>query len=126
MVKITNKEMLNVNASLVYLSQKETAAWYQVSKNIRILKPFLSEWEDSHKSIIEKLADKDEEGKVAVNDKGQVSFGDNIDEANEAYESLLKEEVEIPFFTFSYSKLEDSKLDGLQVEPLIDVVILDE
>jgi hypothetical protein len=116
MVKITNKEMLNVNASLVYLSQKETAAWYQVSKNIRILKPFLAEWEESHKSIIEKLADKGEDGKVAVNDKGQVSFGDNIEKANESYESLLKEEVEIPFFTFSYSKLEDSKLDGLQVE----------
>ena len=58
MGKIKQKDLLNVNASLVYLSNEETSAWYQVAKNIRIIKKHIMEYEESHKSIMDKLADK--------------------------------------------------------------------
>lgn len=126
MSKISYKDLLNVNAGLVYLSNKGTGAWYQVAKNIRIIKKHIVEYEDSHKSIMEELAEKDEDGNVAVNDKGHVSFGDNMEKANQMYEDLMNEEVSVDFYTFPFERIGDVKLESLRVEPLLDVVILDE
>lgn len=126
MSKISYKDLLNVNVSLVYLSNEGTGAWYQVAKNIRIVKPFILEYEESHKSIMEKLADKNKDGTVKVNDKGHVSFGKNLDKANDMYDALMNEEVEVDFYTFPFEKIGDVKLQSLRVEPLLDVVVLDE
>lgn len=126
MGKIKQKDLLNVNASLVYLSNEETSAWYQVAKNIRIIKKHIMEYEESHKSIMDKLADKNKDGTIKVNDKGQVSFGKNLDKANDMYISLMEEDVDVNFHTFSFGKLGDSKLESLKIEPLLDVIIVDE
>ena len=126
MGKIKQKDLLNVNASLVYLSNEETSAWYQVAKNIRIIKKHIMEYEESHKSIMDKLADKNKDGTIKVNDKGQVSFGKNLDKANDMYISLMEEDVDVNFYTFSFGKLGDSKLESLKIEPLLDVIIVDE
>lgn len=126
MVKIKQKDLLNVNASLVYLSNEGTSAWYQVAKNIRIIKKHIMEYEESHKSIMDKLADKNKDGTVKINDKGQVSFGKNLDKANDMYISLMEEDVDVNFYTFSFDKIGDSKLESLKIEPLLDVIIVDE
>lgn len=126
MGKIKQKDLLNVNASLVYLSNEGTSAWYQVAKNIRIIKKHIMEYEESHKSIMDKLADKNKDGTVKVNDKGQVSFGKNLDKANDMYIALMEEDVDVNFYTFSFDKIGDNKLESLKIEPLLDVIIVDE
>ena len=126
MSKISHKELLNLNMGLVYMSEVGTGAWYQVAKNIRVFKKHLLEYEESHKSIMEKLADKNKDGSIKINDKGHVSFGNNLEKANEMYTSLMDEEIDVEFHKFSYDKIGDVKLDALKIEPLLDTLILDE
>lgn len=129
MSKLKNKDILIINESLLYLSQKGTAAWYQVSKNLRAVKAAVAEINATKDDILENCAEKDKDGVIKYEGEGverKVVWKD-ADEADKKWEEMMNDEApEIKFHKFSFDKFgEDVSLDALAIEPLIDVIIED-
>ena len=125
---ISNKDLLIVEASLKYLSAAQTDAWYQLGKNLRVIKPHLAAFRESHEAIVEKLGEKEKSGKVKMIGEGEtaeVDFGKNKDKADAAWKELINEEVKVDFYKFPYEKFGEAKLDAGAVEPLLDIIITD-
>jgi hypothetical protein len=125
--KLKNADILVINESLLYLSQKNTAAWYQISKNLRAIKVAVKEIEDSKNDIIENMAEKDKDGQIVYEGEGRerkVVWKD-IKKADEQWKQLMTEEAKkIDWFKFGYEKFGDTTdIDALAIEPLIDVCL---
>jgi hypothetical protein len=123
MKKVKNSELLVIDQALKYLSEQNTSAWYQISRNVKKIKPHLTTFQESHQSILDKYASKDNEGNISVSKDGGVDFGKNKTEADKLWKELLNEEINVEFYEFSVEKFGDSKLDPIAIEPLLDVVI---
>ena len=125
--KITNADALAIASSLNYLNQKETSAWYQIAKNSKKLKDVLEDINESKKLVFEKFAKKDAKGEIKFKDdaKTQIDFGKNADKADEMWNKVQLEEVEIDFHTFSRKVLDDQKLSPTAITPLLDIIIVD-
>lgn len=123
--EITNKELLQISQSLTILSQKETDAWYQISRNLKKVAGPVKELTELKNDILQKLAKKDEKGEVIFTDetKTRVDLGDNEAEADKLWNDLQNETREIEFFKFPYSKIGNLKISPMVMQPLIDVII---
>ena len=128
MVKLKKKEVLIINESLTYLSQQKTSAWYPISKNLKLVKPFILDINESREEIIKNLANIDEEGKVSTKDQNGVTVIDWKDEkeATTLWDDILNEEVSIDFYKFGIDKLDDLKVEPVIFEPLLDVCVVEE
>lgn len=127
-MKVSNKELLEINAALVYLSQEETDAWLKVSRNIKLIKPHIVSWDESNKEIISKHSVKDSDGKPQVN--GDLyDFGKNKKKAEDDYKALMEEQINVNFVPIKHEELtkdgETARLNAVNVESLLDVVIID-
>lgn len=128
MSKVTNKQLLEINASLKYLSTQETEAWYQVGRNLKKVEPMVEALNDARQNIIEKLVKKDKDGNWLYTDEAKTAWdlGENQKKADELWEETQKEEVAVEFHTFSYDVLKNTKLNAQAITPLIDTVIVEE
>ena len=123
MIKLKNREVLEIDQALAYLSQQNTSAWYGVSKNIRIITPLLKEIEASKLDIYKKYAKTNEKGNIETDEKGVVF--NNKEEADKMWVSLMEEEVEVEFFRIKLEDLKEFKLDASLMSLLVDRIIFE-
>ena len=126
--KLTNQDVLLIFEALKYLSDKETKAWYGISRNLQKIKPLTKSYHELKNEIIEKCAEKDEQDKVKYSrTENGIEFSiipDKLDEFREATNSLDNEEVkEIDWYKIKMDKLDDLKLDAVKLEVLLDIII---
>lgn len=129
MTKLKNKDVLIISDSLHYLNSMKTPAWYQISKNLRAIKPIIQEITDSKDDIIKNLAAKDKDGNVMFQGEGEaktVVFKDT-EAADKKWSAMMNEEAkDISWYMFSAEKFGNIELDALAIEPLIDVCLVEE
>ena len=123
MVKLKNSEVLVVDNALAYLSQQSTPAWYGVSKNIRIISPFLKEIEASKKDIIDRYGEKDKEGNLVIDEETNSPKFKDQEEVDKIWSGLMNEEVEIDFYKIKVDTLKDSNLNAGLMSRLVDVIL---
>tara|TARA_B100000497_G_C7406070_1_gene256657 strand:- start:69 stop:455 length:387 start_codon:yes stop_codon:yes gene_type:complete len=128
MSNVTNKQLLEISASLDFLSQQNTQAWYQIGRNLKKIKPFVEELNEAKVSIIEKFVKKDKEGAWVFLDENKTMWdlGDKQAEADKLWADTQEQKIKIDFFTFKFDALGDIKLNADSITPLIDTVILGE
>lgn len=119
---ITNKQLLEIEGALAYVSSQETEAWYQIGRNIQRIKPLIERFGESRKEIIDRLSEKDKNGNPKV-DGNNISFGDNAEEFIEKWTELMEESIEVDFYTFPFDKFGSAKLDAIKVQPLMDIIV---
>ena len=119
---ITNKQLLEIEGALAYVSKEQTEAWYQVGRNIQRIKPFLERFGETRKEIIERLAEKDKDGNPKV-EGNNISFGENAEEFIEKFTELMEESIEVDFYVFPFDKFGSAKLDAIKVQPLMDIIV---
>jgi hypothetical protein len=128
MDKLKNKDLILMNEALMYLSSKQTSAWFGVSKNIRAIKPHIEEINASKEDIIANLSQKDSEGKPMYVGDGQerrVVWTDEA-EADKVWKELMETPAaKIKWTSISEAKFGDVELDSFVVESLMDIVIVD-
>ena len=93
---------------------------YAVVKNKNKLKKIVEDFEEVRKSLIEKYAEKDENGEPVVEDN-RYKIADQTAFAKE-YSELLKEENEVDFHTIGIEALEDCKITGEFMDAISDFV----
>ena len=126
-MKVKNIDLLQINDALTYISEENTGAWYQVGKNMRIIKPHIAEFRESHQEIINKYAQRDKDNVVKFLDetKTQIDFGKHSEETTDLWNSLLQEEIDVDFHKFEYKTIGNQVLDAIRVEPLLDRIIIE-
>ncbi len=124
-VNLKNKDVIEINESLFYLSEKQTGAWYGVSKNIRSIKNIMEEINASRNEIVKKMAKLDKDGNPVKGDNNGIVWKDEK-KANIQFEELLNEQISVSVFEIPMSKFDESdKLDSFAIAPLIDIIITD-
>jgi len=132
MVKLKNKDLFVVEASLLYLSEAGTKAWYGVSRNLQKIRKPLEELGESRTAIAEKLGKRDENDKLVYSGEGKERFvvwkDDKAEEeANKLWESTLNEDAKkIDWYKINIEKLDDTELNGAALSPLLDIILVDE
>lgn len=129
-MKITNKDLVRISQGLEHLSTQKTAAWYAVNKNKRKIIPFLEEFEKSRRDVMEKLAERDENGKIKTKiventEVLDISNPDLIHEIELALTNVANEEVEIEFHTAPISMIVNESHETQFIEPLIDTIFVE-
>lgn len=121
---VSNKELLDINQSLIYLSNQKTCLWYIVSANLIKIKPSVESATDFLKTIQEKycLRDKDDKPIILEN---QYQFNvENRKLFDEDYDKWMKEENEIDFKISDQKEvLSESHVPAL-ITPLIGTILI--
>lgn len=106
-MKLTNQTLLNSISKLRVLSQKQlpVKVSYAIAKNISKIEKELTIYEIERQKLIDKYAEKDNEGKVVADNNGKIKFKDK-----EGWEKDIKElldiENEIDIHKFKIEELE--------------------
>jgi hypothetical protein len=129
-MKIKNKDLTMIAHSLEQLSREHTVAWYAVNKNKRKVKPFMEEFEQSRRDVMDRLAEKNEDGSIKTkNENGfeELDFTDPIKrkEVEDALIQISEEEIEIEFHIQSISVIVNEPHHPQVLEPLIGTVFID-
>lgn len=126
-MKITNAELASIAASLEYLNNQSTEAWYEIGKNIKLVTAPLNELNEAKQELFKKYADKNEDGTFKFLDaaKTQIDLGGNLEKANNKWQQIQSDTVDIEFVKFNKSILTGIKLSPKEVTPLIDIIIVD-
>lgn len=124
--KVTNGELLEIQGALSYLTKKETEAWYQIGRNLKKIAKPLEDINDAKKLLFDKYAIKDDNGNIKFKDENrmEVDFGENKDDADKLWQEIKDEEVEVEFYKFNKSILDGEKLNSSAMLPLLDVIII--
>jgi len=116
-MKVTTIDVMNSIESLKVINALELPfkLSYKIAKHIKELDPILTAYQETHKKLIEKFCNKDEEGNVLTkkvkdpNDQ-EVEVYD-LDETNEEYQKeysdLLNVENEVNIEQISINEFED-------------------
>lgn len=96
-----------MNESNFYEWEMPMGVTLQLSRIVSKLETEQVEFEKSRRKLISRLADKDENGEIKVDDKGNVSFSEEaLKEFNESYLEMIEEEIETGFEPLSFSIFE--------------------
>jgi len=129
--KISKGELINIADSLTYLATKETPAWYEIGKNLRSIKAFMTEVEGVRKDIRDNCGKKDVNGDLEVVKSDGLELivwkdKDSESKQKEIWENFINEDApEIEFCKFSIEKLSDCKLNGGLLSNLLEIIIID-
>jgi hypothetical protein len=86
---------------------------YAIMRNIKFCQSVLAKIEKEKQTIIESYADKDENGKVKVNDKGVIVYSEiNQKEAHEAFNAILNEDYDLQVYKINIDDYSAIELDG--------------
>lgn len=119
---ITKNQLLSISQSLAYLSTKETEQWYAIAKNVRAIKPHLEDLQQFQKEIVERFADKDENGQIIFEERGTPKIS-NIDILNKTLYELGNETINVDFYTIEKESLFKYNLEPRYIEPLVDFIL---
>lgn len=125
-MKLTRSEINIIYNSLSALGEMELPIGYAVSRNLRRLKSVVQETEKSRQDVIIQFAEKDEAGNP-IAEGGAYKFPDDVkEEAFKQIENVYKEEVEINPYLIRESKLDGVEIKANLLEPLIDIIIVED
>ena len=132
MAKLKNKDLFIVEASLLYLSEQGTKAWYGVSRNLQKLKKPLEELSESRAAIAEKLGQRDENNQLVYEGEGNQRMvvwkdAEAEAEATKTWQETLEESAKkVDWYKINIEKLEGTELNGAALSPLLDIILVDE
>ena len=132
MAKLKNKDLFIVEASLLYLSEQGTKAWYGVSRNLQKIKKPLEELGEARASIAEKLGKRDENDKLVYEGEGSQKMivwrdAEAEAEATKTWEETLEESAKkVDWYKINVKNLEGTELNGAALSPLLDIILVDE
>jgi hypothetical protein len=129
-MKIKNKDLIMVAQGLEHLSSEHTVAWYCVNKNKRKVKPFIEEFEQSRRDVMDKMADRNEDGSIKTKVENGVEVLDISDpikakEIEDAMLAIAEEEIEIEFHIQPVTVIVNESHLPQYIEPLIGTVFID-
>ena len=123
--KMTNKDLLAISQGIAYINSKETKVWHTLAENLDLISPIVKSVNDRHQKLTEELAPKDDKGQVVRNAQNQIDFGDNLEKANELWETIMAEEVEIELVPIPLEDIKDYGLDANMMKPLLGTLVVD-
>jgi len=123
--KMTNKDLLAISQGIAYINSKETKVWHTLAENLDLISPIVKSVNDRHQKLTEELAPKDDKGQVVRNSQNQIDFGDNLEKANELWETIMAEEVEIELVPIPLEDIKDYGLDANMMKPLLGTLVVD-
>lgn len=130
--KLTKEELINIADSLSYLASKETPAWYQIGKNLRLVKPFMKEVEGVREDIKKNCGAYDDNGQLKtenINGMQMIVWKDKKAEKEQLkiWNEFINEDApELNWHKFSIDKLKDVELNGGLLSNLIDLIIIED
>ncbi len=128
---IKKEDLINIADALGYLASKETTAWYQVGKNLRLVKSFMEEVESTRTDIKKNCALHDDKGMIVTKEVNGVNVivwkdAESEQEQDKLWKEFINEDApEIEFHKFSIDKLDGVELNAGLLSNLIDTVIIE-
>ncbi|AJA50050.1 hypothetical protein CPAST_c40210 [Clostridium pasteurianum DSM 525 = ATCC 6013] len=124
-MKISNQKLLEDIQKLGGVAQKQlpVKVSYAISKNISKIESELKIYDKERQKLIEKYGEKDEQGKVVADEKGQIKFKDK-DSWDKDIKALLDIENEIDIHKFSIDELNGFNISAAELQ-VIDYMIDD-
>lgn len=121
-MKKNGYEILDIIRSLNVLATKELklSSAYVVAKNIKALSVIEELINNKRKIIIDKYAEKDENGNIVSNENG-IHIAD-MNGFNDEINTLLSEEVEIELTKIKMSDIENITISPADVYRLMDMI----
>ena len=123
--EITNRDLLTISQGLAYINSKESKVWHTITKNLDSIQKEVDTINKEHKSLTDDLATKDEHGVPVKTEQNQIEFGDNIEEANTRWNTVLEEKVTVTLYTINLVDLVDLNLDANIMKPLLGLVVVE-
>lgn len=118
MIKVSLNDIVNSSSTFRELSEKQLPirVAFRIARLIRELDKENTTFENSRRAIIEKYAMRDEAGKIAQADNGNIILQqDKIEDCNNELNELLSAEVEINADKISIEDLEKIEMTPAQV-----------
>ena len=124
-MKLSNEKIVNIINSIGGLSTKQlpVKASYAISKNILKLEKEIKTYNSEREKLLDKYAEKDDEGKRVVNDTGNIIIDKQyVEKWNKDIRELLDIEIEIDVHKFNISVLDGCNISTQELM-LIDFMI---
>jgi len=119
------KELLTVSQGLAYINSKETRVWHTISKNLDNIATLVFQTNEAHKQLVADLSTKDEDGNAVRSENNQIDFGDNLETANERWNTVLEEEVTFDLIPINLEDIKDYGLDANIMKPLMGLLVIE-
>lgn len=119
------KELLTVSQGLAYINSKETRVWHTISKNLDNIATLVFQTNEAHKQLVTDLSTKDEDGNAVRSENNQIDFGDNLETANERWNTVLEEEVTFDLIPINLEDIKDYGLDANIMKPLMGLLVIE-
>ena len=123
-MKITNKEIINFLNTPVIKKRLPIRVAHAIAVNIEEANAKYKVYEANRISMVEKYAEKDENGEPIIENNEYVVSDVNLEKANKEVEELINVEVEMPVTTVTLddlAKCDGSEFDSLTVAELIRI-----
>ncbi len=115
-MKVKNSKLLEFNQLVIRNKKLPAKLGYAIAVNTTAVKGAIETFFEQRKNKIEEYANKDEKGKIIINDDSYSIPEENREALNNELKELLEMEVEVPITTVSFETIE--KCDCEKFEPL--------
>ena len=117
-IKLSNERLVNDASKLKEVAQRQlpVKASYAIAKNINKIESELKIYNKEREKLIDKYAEKDEEGKIVSYENGNVKFKEDCIELwNKNVDELLKIENEVEIHKFPISLLDNCHISAAEL-----------
>lgn len=118
-MKMTNQEIINFANTMLGSKHLPVKIAFAIHKNARTVEAALKAYDETRKSLIERYAKKDDEGKPIAEDGNYII--ENAESFNADITDLLAEKTEVDVHMVhidEFAKLDDPKFDALTVSEM--------
>ena len=124
-MKIKNSQIVNFINGIMNLKEKKLPIklGYAITRNIKIMEPVATSYEEERQKILGKYAEKDDSGKFRVED-GSYNISDIVAYEREMNE-LLAIENEMQLHTVTFDEIEKCDLEQFDALSVQDITLLD-
>lgn len=124
-MKIRNSQIVNFINGVMNLKEKKLPIklGYAITRNIKIMDPIATSYEEERQKILGKYAEKDDSGKFKVED-GSYIISD-ISGYEREMEELLEIENEMQLHTVTIDEIEKCDLEQFDSLSIQDITLLD-
>ena len=123
--EITNRDLLTVSQGLAYINSKESKVWHTITKNLDSIQDAVNKVNVEHKKLTDDLATKDEHGHPVRTPENQIDFGENLQAANERWNTTLDKKVEVTLYPINLNDVVDLNLDATIMKPLLGLIVIE-
>ncbi len=121
-LNLTKDKAAMIYSACTILGEKDLPIWWTIVRNLQELEEPMKAYDKAKQAIIDKLADKDENGKPVIVGGRMIEFGEKKDEAEKCFKDLADEILELSLKTIDIKKVKDYVLAANVVRPLVGTV----